>query len=303
MKKYMTILVLATAAGVLLAGPLPCRAAEEVEESIWDDDRPGPRPRRAPTRRLELTEEKIDQMISHLAEKDPEKAKELNRLREEDPERFRMELGRMMKERLRRRHREGMEARNGRWEVQRGPRRPTPAAAPARRGRRPRMGTAPRGYLEWLEKNYPEQAKELAELKGRDPELHQRKTWLAFRKHRRIYEAWRKNPELGSVLKEDFELKEQRDELLEQIGAATDEDEKERLAEELEDVISSRFEVILKRKQIEYERLLEKLEELKKEVGRSQAELENWKDSQFKRVNVNARVKELVSGVEKFKWD
>jgi hypothetical protein len=310
MKRYVTILILATAAAMLLAGPLPCRAAEEVEENIWDDDRPGPRPRRAPTRRVELTEERIEHIMSHLAENHPEKAEQLKRLREDDPERFRAELRRMMKERFGRRHREATKARNGPWEGElegkrppRPPRRPAPPLTRPRRPQPRRPGRPPQAYIEWLEKNYPDQATELAELKEKDPDLYKRKTWLSYRRYRRIYDAARKNPELGKILKEDFELKSQRDELLEQIGAAADDAEKATLVKELEEVISARFEVILKRKQVEYEELLQRLEEMKKEVNTSKAELENWKDAQFKQVNVKTRVKELVGGVEKFKWD
>ena len=68
-------------------------------------------------------------------------------------------------------------------------------------------------------------------------------------------------------------------------------------------VVSSRFDLIVKRKQIEYEQLRNRLEKLKKEVEQREAEVEKWKDAKFKNESVKARLEELVSGAEKFQWD
>ena len=100
-----------------------------------------------------------------------------------------------------------------------------------------------------------------------------------------------------------MELKKKRDELLGKIRAATDEDEKKKLKEELEEVISDKFDLLVKRKQIAYEQLLKKLEELKEDIKKSEAEVEKWKDAKFKNESVKARVEELMSRTEKFKWD
>jgi hypothetical protein len=72
---------------------------------------------------------------------------------------------------------------------------------------------------------------------------------------------------------------------------------------QLNEVVGKRFDLIVKRKQIEYERLLEKLEKLKKEVKESEAEVDKWNDAKFKQENVKTRVEDLVSGKEKFRWD
>jgi len=82
------ILILAMTA-VLAVSNQPCAGDQNGEESIFteDDDR-GPErgPRRGPGRgRFELTDEEIDRIMEGLKQRSPEKAKELEKLREEEP--------------------------------------------------------------------------------------------------------------------------------------------------------------------------------------------------------------------------
>jgi len=315
-KNYVTILVLAMGAIVLLSGPLPCGAEEKEEESVWQEDEP--RGRGGGFRRFELTDEAIERMMSRLAESDPAKAKELAKLRKKDPEKFKAELIEVMRERFGKRWGEqrkggerygpeqGMEFGRGV-----GPYGPTKGRkgeresfGPARgRGMGMRMRERDGEFLEWLEKIYPEEAKELAELEEKSPELFGKKYGLCYRKYRRIYEAFKENPALGEILKEDLELKEKRDKLLAEIRAGAGKDERKELVEELEKVLGRRFDLIVKRKQIEYENLLKKLKELQERVKESEAQVEKWKAAEFKKTSVKGRVEELVGKAEKFRWE
>ena len=126
---------------------------------------------------------------------------------------------------------------------------------------------------------------------------------ISGRKYRRIFETSKDNPQLAAVLKEQMTLKEKRAELLKQIKATTDDKQKKTLTGELEQVVSRQFDVIVKRKQIAYEDLTKKLEELKKEFDQKKAEVEKWKDADFKKLQVKQRVNELVSETEKFEWE
>ena len=74
---------------------LPCWAQEKAEKDIFEDERAN----RA--RRMELTEEKIEQILNHIREAKPEEAERLEKLREEDPEKFKTELREMVGRRLR----------------------------------------------------------------------------------------------------------------------------------------------------------------------------------------------------------
>jgi hypothetical protein len=310
---YVTILVLAVA-GMLLVTPLVCRAVEEAEKDIWEES-----PKWGCWQ--ELSDEKIERIMSRLAETDPEKAKELEKLREEDPEKFKAELRETMRERFGMRFRGHRKERSGRMKRHLGGmgRHSEQMKRHSERmkehwGRHMKRygGDWPRGmgmpgmrqgrYFEWLEDNYADEAEKLAELLEKDVNLYLKQLGLNLKKYGRIAEAAaRENLELAEALKEDLELKQQRDELLEEIETA-DDDEREELVGEMKEVISQRFDLIVKRKQIEYEQLLEKLEKLKKRVEESEAKVDKWKDAEFKNDSVKVRLKELVGEADEFKW-
>jgi len=284
---YVVILVLAMAAVIILS-ILPCsaqRTGEEKKEDIWrEDEPPGPRgkpregPRRGPgpgRRRFELTDEEIDQIMKGLRERDPAKAKELAELREKEPEKFREELRKVAREEFGKIIRERID----KW----------------RRQRRAE-------FLEWLEKNFRREARELSNLKE-NPDLYNKKFDLLWDRLREIYEAWRRNPELGEVKKEAFELRRKRDELLRKIKRASTETQKKKLMAQLEEVVAGSFDLILREKEIEYERLLKRLEELKKRIEERRDEIIKSRDKEYKAKKVKERIEDLVEGIPKWKWD
>ncbi len=289
---YGVILVLAMAAVIVLS-ILPCsaqRTGEEKKEDIWREDEPtgprgdprgGPRgdPRGGPRwgpRRFELTDEIIERIMKELAKSEPEKAKELAKLREKEPDKFKDELREVMRKQFGERIRKHMDERRRKWRA---------------------------GFLEWLGKNYPPAAEKLAKLKEQDPELYIKAFDRAVKKYGYIYRAWQQNPELGRVLKEKSELKEKRDRLLRKIRAARNDKEKKELTRQLEEVVSNRFDLMVREKQIAYEQLRKRLEELKKRVEESQAEVDKLMDVKFKNENVKARVGELIGRTKGVKWD
>jgi len=308
-RHYVVILVGAMAAAILLVIPAPCGAAEDKEKQETEEVLPWDEPAGG-VRWSELTEERIDRLISRLAETDPQKADELKGLRENDPEKFKAELREVMREQFRQRRRGWAEedwqgaGREPRRAVRPSPgRRPGPEEGEGRGARRPMIRERHREFLNWYKENYPEEAEKLDQLKEKQPELYQRRLGVCLRRYGRVFEAAEENPELAKVLKEDLEVKQQRDKLLRKIKAAKNEDEKKELTGQLEEVVGSRFDLLVKRKQIEYEQLLKKLERLKKQVEKSEAEVGKWKDSNFKKENVKKRVEELVSGKKEFRWE
>jgi hypothetical protein len=282
MELNRAILVLALA-GMITLSALPCSAAEKEKEDIWVEDKPGeprPGPRPGPgrgPRRFELTDEEIDRIMKELKESNPAKAKELAELREKDPESFKEEL---------RRHGRGEEygkiirERIEKW-------------------RRERQDQ----FIIWLGKAVPKEARELAKLKERNPDLYAGKFELVWKKYERIFEEARRNPELADVLLEDLKLQERREELLRKIKLAKSEKEKKKVAADLEEVVAARFDLIVRRKQITYERLFKWLEELHKKVRASRDELEIWTDEKFKEENVKKRKQDLLEATPQFRWD
>lgn len=272
--KYGLFLILMLAA-VITVSALPCWAQgtseekkDEKKEDIWTDEEPrGPGrggPRRRPGR-FELTDEEIDRIMKSLRESNPEKAKELAKLREKDPKKFqdqlrehgREEFGKIIRERI------------DKWRKQRR-----------------------EDFLKWLDKNFHRQAEELKKLQ--DPDLYLKKYEIIRRKYWPIYEAERRNPELGEILKEKLRLTERQDRLLRGIKTAKEENKKKDLINKLKEVVSSRFDLFVREKQIAYKRLRERLEELRKRVEESQAEIDKLMNPKTKKQNIDKRVDDLL---------
>jgi len=214
--------------------------------------------------------------MKDVKESNPAKAKDLAELRETDPNQFSFELrrhgheefGKIIKERMAKL-----------WSKRR------------------------EKFLEWLGKAIPREAQELAKLKEISPDLYAEKFELIRRKYWRIFEASRRNPELADVLLEDLRLKKRRDELVKKIKATQSERDKKKLVAELQEVVAGRFDLIVRRKQIAYERLLKWLEELRKRLRESRGEITRWRDEKFKNDNVKKRTLDLLEEPPKFNWD
>ena len=289
---YGIIFILAIVAMAMFLA-LPCPAEEKGKEkdkpeSIWPDEGPrgpggpgeprgpgGPGemgeprgPRWGPPRWFELTDETIEQIMKDLAKSEPAKAAELSKLREKDPEKFKEEIGKIHFDKV---IRERMDARRHQMQTE---------------------------YTEWLEKNYPDDAKKLAAIKDRDPNLYIKQLRLSMGKYEVIFRV-RENPELCEILKEDLGLKEKADQLVRKIKSAGKEDEKKELNTQLEQTVGRRFDLLVRQKEIAYAQLLKRLEELKKRLVEDKAEVTKWKDAKFKEENVKKRVQELITG---FKW-
>jgi hypothetical protein len=265
--------------------------AAEKAEGIDFDDKPQANKR--------LTEDRIDRMLERIAKNNPEEAERLEKMREENPDMFMKKLHERIMQGPKRR---GSKNSDRRSEGSKG------------KGmhEEPRDGDGPRGerfaqmekkkeeYLKWLQENYPDEFTRLQELKEEKPELYFRQMMVSGKKFGRIFEASKSNPELTEILKEDMALKQKRQELIKQISTANDE-EKAELTKQLEAAVGQRFDLILKRKQIAYDKLRQRLEKLKEEVKTSQDEVEKWKDT--KDGKVQKRITELLKKAESFNWE
>ncbi|MGD9109888.1 MAG: hypothetical protein PVG93_03000 [Phycisphaerales bacterium] len=241
-------------------------------------------------------EEAIDHMLERIKETDPEAAARLGELRE-DPEKFAEEFGKYMRENWKKMHSSDRSWR-GRREGRSG----------RSRGRgegvgyqwRDRMWQKHKEFTEWFSENYPEDANELEAIRETNPQLHMRKMMQCVRKYGKTAEAAKENPELAQVMKENIALKDERDEILKKLSTAEG-DEKEALTKELEQIVAKRFDLIVKRKQLQHEQLLKKLEKLKERVKESETEVDKWKTSKDQKVK--ERVNELLGKKEEFYWD
>lgn len=260
--------------------------------------------------------EQLDKMLGELRKINPQKADELAKLREENPDAFRVELHKAMREQFEQRMKEQM--------AEPSRRRQRPEVSPMESGDKPKGQRPGEGawmghggpemmrewmekkheeYINWLETNYPDEAAKLKQLKEENPEQYMRAVMVSGRKYWPIFQASKDNPELARVLKEQLAMKEHRNIILRRIKETTDEKEKKELTAELERIVGRQFDLIVRKKQLAYEDLAKKLEDLKKEVEHKKAEAEKWKSRDFKNEQVKKRVTELLSETEKFEWE
>jgi hypothetical protein len=236
----------------------------------------------------------VNHILAELKEKNPQEANDLAKLREKDPNAFRMELRNHMRERMH--EQRGMQ--------QGGPEgQPHAMQGPGAEMMRERIQEKTDEYLKCLKENYPDEAAKLEQLKKDNPEQYMRAMMISGKKYGRICEAVKEDPNLAKVLKQQMELKDRRAELLKQIRATTDDKQKKALTTELEQIVGQQFDLIVKRKEMAYEDLTKKLADLKKEVDLRKTEVEKWKGKDYKSQKVKERVTELLNEKEKFEWD
>ena len=279
---YLAALLLTTAFFVLIPSPNALGQADDGDFWLDEEDvslgHPSP--------------EFIERALNSIEKADPNKATELRRLSTEDPNKFKSEFRRVARQHYGRRRR-----------ADRDPNSRPSRQKPEKRDISARMRQVYEEYLKWLNEAYPDEAQKLAEIENTKPELYGRMLGISFRRHYRVYEAAKENPRLADILKEDARLKRQREDLRKRIAAAKNPDKKAQLRAELESVVSRRFDLIIARKLIAYERLSAELAKLQKEVEQKGAEVQKWKDERFKKQNIESRLKDLLSEDKKFKWE
>lgn len=272
MEKFRGIALFWAVAAVVTVVVLPCTAGEKKEDQkdiLTQDEQRGQRERG----RLELTEEECNRLLEVLKKSDPKKAREIARLRKKDPDKFRAELRTNAREEYDKIIKERVEKY---FERRRQERRAE--------------------FIEWLTKNVPEAASELAKLKEGDPDLYARKYDWAYEKYGRVFRESRDHPEETKILLEDLKLRDREDSLVGKIKRTNNEKDKKKLIEQLERVLSDRYDLIVIRKQMAYERLLRWLERLQNRIKESRAQIEEAKKKEIKDKNVKERIETLLKG-------
>ncbi|MBN1505565.1 MAG: hypothetical protein JW955_01895 [Sedimentisphaerales bacterium] len=260
-------------AGGLTTVGLATDESKQTKQDIWQDEPTEPR---SSWWRRDLTEETVNKILEGLRKRDPAKARELERLKSRDPERFKAELRDAGQPELDQIVRDYWETRRQRRNAE---------------------------FIDWLKDNYPQQEQELTSLKDRDPKLYITSFERLMGEYGSIFEAARSNPELGAILKEDHDLKGRVGELCRRLRSEKSDAKKQELGAELQEVLARRYDLIVRRKEIACEQLLRRLDDLQKQVIQSKENIARYKDQQVKRENVRQRVQALTENKVKFKWD
>jgi len=269
----LVFVLLVSTVATVTALPYPADGTQETDKSIFTEREPRGRRQEG---RFELTDEENNRLLEALKKSDPAKAREVAELRNKNPRRFSEELRRNVPDEYDKIVGERVE----RWFERR------------RQGLRSE-------FIAWLKANVPQEADALEELKENNPDLYTRRYEWAHKRYGRAFEESKDHPEMAKVLLEDVRLKRTRDHLVGRIKRSESDKDKKRLTAELESVLGDRYDLIVIRKQLLYERLLGRLEGLQKWIRKSRADIEEAKKKEIKTENIKQRTRTLLEGKKK----
>ncbi|MBN1123811.1 MAG: hypothetical protein JXA82_02310 [Sedimentisphaerales bacterium] len=267
----------------------PAWSQEPENEDIWSNEE-------EKSNQVEITKDQVEAILNQLEKNQPRRAEELKRLRQEDAVKFALEIRQIAQRMTQAREEEAVETKRPGTTTR------TERTEDMTRTDRWREYLLDRleEYMAWLEKNFPERAAELNELRKIDAEDFVNKVAVSRRRYEPIMRAQQRSPKLAEALKTDVELQDRRDILLEKIATAKEE-ERSGLIEELTGVVSNRFDIIIQKKLIKFEELEIKIERMRQSLEAEKRQLQELVNQ--KPQSTKERVAELLQAVEDAKQE
>ena len=245
---------------VMASGMVLTAFAAEGDQfaDIWKEGPEGP------PRQRELSPERLDQVVKYVAKDDAERQKKLHELYKSDRDKFWGEVGDFFRK---------QRGDSSRW--------------------REAMQKQHDEFLAWLKlpDNFPDVEKRLSPLREKKPDEYVEEFSKTRDKYWHIFETDKRNPELARVLKDEVRLTERRDKIIRILHRAH-RSERKKLIAELREVVSSRFDLIIRKKQLQFKELRLRLERLRKELETRETEMDTLLKN--KEAAVDGRVKELM---------
>jgi len=227
---------------------------------------------------LQITEKQIQEILDQFKKTDPAKAAKFEELRYKDAEKFITAIRDEIKQQQKK----------------------TAPEKPKQEKWKEELFKKHEAFLVWFNKQYPQDYKELIELQVEDPEKYVQRFMDLMKLYEPIQRMEKYNPKLAGTMKKNLELQKRRDALLLQIRIASKE-QQPKLIEELRSVVSQRFDTIVVEKQLQYQWLRKRLNDLTKKVETRAQELDSLNKN--KEQCVEDRMKELMERTEKVNWD
>ena len=147
-------------------------------------------------------------------------------------------------------------------------------------------------FLLWFQKFYPKQSKRLDELRKKDPKLFEEHYKLKEDKLGDIMEAEKKDHEFGKALMDDLKISERQNKTLGKIRSEKDKKKRKGYIDQLEHIVSKRFDLAVKIKQFKYKQLCQKIKRLEKRLEKRMEEVKEL--VKHKDEEIEARVKHLL---------
>jgi hypothetical protein len=154
-------------------------------------------------------------------------------------------------------------------------------------------------FLKWFEKSYPDRYKHLIQNRDNQPDKFAQRIGEAMKKYGPILREEQRNPELAKALKEDLRLLEQRDRLMHDICKAKPE-QRQAIFDQLKGVVAARFDIIIRKKQLQYDDVRKRLKNLHRQLEKRAEEMKTLKNE--KDAKVEQRLNELINPEERLNW-
>jgi len=243
----------------------------DAYKGIWTEELP---------EQEQISKERFDLIIRYVAEGKPARQQQLRKLYEEDRSKFWSEVRTFFRENpLESPSPQEVQGRTSKW--------------------REDLLKQHEEFIGWLREAYPEKEKELAHLREKDLDEYFRRFGALHRKYANVAGTQKKNPELAGVLKEDLDLLDQHDALLLAIRQA-DNQSKPKLVKDLHEIVGKRFDLIVRKKQLQYDELRRRLDRLRRDLEKKEQELGKLIES--KEEVTRHRVEELINPTPKIDW-
>lgn len=155
-------------------------------------------------------------------------------------------------------------------------------------------------YFKWAKQFFVEEADNLEAVKKKHPENFERYLTVSRRQYGRIMEVHKRSPELAQAMKDDVLITKERGILLAKIGRSEGQ-QREKLIAELKQVVDKRFDIIVRKKQLQYELLEKRIDKLCDKIKQQKDETQKLIEN--KEQKTKERLEELLSEVEKVNWD
>ncbi len=238
-----------------------------------------------------LTDQRIDQFLARLSKSNPDRAGELEKMRITNPQQFRWEI----REEITNRFFQSVIPTPPAEGESKTATPPSPPAGGSGQSAEEVQKTH-HDLIVWLEKNFPQHADEMKA----NPAPSTERIEELIKRYDPIIRAEKSNPPLAEAMKEDIKNQMQCDEILMDIPYA-DEKGREALIKSLNDLLSKRFDLIVRKRELQYEQLYRRLERLQQELNKQKEEIDKLKGA--KEETVNERVKVLMDRADKADWN
>jgi hypothetical protein len=159
-----------------------------------------------------------------------------------------------------------------------------------------------REILEWCEKFTPDEVKGTSELKDENFDLYKKRLDSLRNKYRSLIGTRRgTSDELMQVLVSDLQLELKERDLTMQYWTATDQGKKESISADLKDVVSQRYDLIVKQKEIQYTDFQKRLKSLQDNIDAQLKDINTWKDPELKAKEVINQRDRLINAPTMFR--